>query len=106
MHMCAFWFVFPFQQQTRLHVAESLGCAPPPLALAVLHAYPACALHMQVAIRTQQAQVVRVVVDALLEGRFSQASVMQHLYGALMALIHDPQVGSGARAFIQGPPAA
>lgn len=41
---------------------------------------------------SQQAQCVRLVVDALLEGRFSKVSVVLHMYEALQALIHDPQV--------------
>lgn len=47
---------------------------------------------LQVAMASQQAQVVRLVVDALLEGRFSKVSVVLHMYEALQALIHDPQV--------------
>jgi uncharacterized membrane protein len=41
---------------------------------------------------SQQAQCVRLVVDALLAGRFSKVSVVLHMYGALQALIHDAQV--------------
>jgi hypothetical protein len=44
------------------------------------------------AMASQQAACVRLVVDALLEGRFSKASVVAHMYEALQALIHDPQV--------------
>lgn len=47
---------------------------------------------LQVAMASQQAQCVRLVVDALLEGRFSKVSVVLHMYEALQALIHDPQV--------------
>jgi hypothetical protein len=45
---------------------------------------------------SQQAACVRLVVDALLEGRFSKASVVAHMYEALQALIHDPQVQLGS----------
>lgn len=48
---------------------------------------------LQVAMASQQAQCVRLVVDALLDGRFSKVSVVLHMYEALQALIHDPQVG-------------
>jgi hypothetical protein len=44
---------------------------------------------------SQQAQCVRLVVDALLEGRFSKVSIVLHMYEALQALIHDPQVRRG-----------
>lgn len=44
---------------------------------------------IQVAIRSKHADCVRVVVDALLAGRFSKASVMLHLYDGLQELIHD-----------------
>jgi hypothetical protein len=47
---------------------------------------------LQLTMASQHAQAVRVVVDALLEGSFSKASVMQHMYEALQALIHDQQV--------------
>lgn len=47
---------------------------------------------LQTAMASQQAQCVRMIVDALLEGRFSKASVVAHMYEALQALIHDPQV--------------
>lgn len=47
---------------------------------------------LQVAMASQQAQCVRLVVDALLEGRFSKVSVVLHMYEALQALIHDAQV--------------
>jgi hypothetical protein len=46
------------------------------------------------AMASQQAACVRLVVDALLEGRFSKASVVAHMYEALQALIHDPQVST------------
>jgi hypothetical protein len=49
-------------------------------------------LLLQLAMASQQAGCVRLVVDALLEGRFSKASVVAHMYEALQALIHDPQV--------------
>jgi hypothetical protein len=49
---------------------------------------------LQVAMASQQAQCVRLVVDALLEGRFSKVSVVLHMYEALQALIHDSQVSS------------
>lgn len=60
---------------------------------------------LQVAMHSQQAQVVRLVVDALLEGRFSKVSVVVHMYEALQALIHDPQVqlrGLGRHAHLRG----
>ncbi len=47
---------------------------------------------LQMSMASQHAQCVRVVVDALVEGRFSRASVMMHSYEALMALVHDQQV--------------
>lgn len=47
---------------------------------------------LQAAMASQQAQCVRLVVDALLAGRFSKVSVVQHMYDALQALIHDAQV--------------
>lgn len=40
---------------------------------------------------SQQAACARLVVDALVAGRFSHASVMAHLYDALQALVHDAQ---------------
>jgi hypothetical protein len=51
-----------------------------------------CGFALQAAMLSQQAQCVRLVVDALLEGRFSKVSVVLHMYEALQALIHDPQV--------------
>jgi len=51
-----------------------------------------CGSALQAAMLSQQAQCVRLVVDALLEGRFSKVSVVLHMYEALQALIHDPQV--------------
>lgn len=51
---------------------------------------------LQVTMVSQQAQCVRLVVDALLEGRFSKVSVVLHMYEALQALIHDPQVRPGS----------
>eukprot|EP00878_Enallax_costatus_P029871 GHUV01032437.1.p1 GENE.GHUV01032437.1~~GHUV01032437.1.p1 ORF type:complete len:287 (+),score=71.91 GHUV01032437.1:54-863(+) len=48
---------------------------------------------LQMAMVSQQAQCVRLVVDALLEGQFSKMSVVLHMYDALQALIHDAQVG-------------
>lgn len=54
---------------------------------------------LQVAMHSQQAQVVRLVVDALLEGRFSKVSVVVHMYEALQALIHDPQVSGGVQGW-------
>lgn len=47
---------------------------------------------LQIAIASQHAQCVRVVVDGLIEGRFSKTSVMMHMYEALQGLIHDQQV--------------
>lgn len=47
---------------------------------------------LQIAMASQQAQCVRLVVDALLAGRFSKMSVVLHMYDALQALIHDAQV--------------
>lgn len=47
---------------------------------------------LQAAMSSQQAGAVRVVVDALIEGTFSQASVTLHLYEALQALVHTQQV--------------
>jgi hypothetical protein len=46
---------------------------------------------LRLAMGSQQAQAVRVVVDGLVAGRFSRASVMVHLYDALQVLLHDPQ---------------
>ena len=45
---------------------------------------------------------VWVVVDALIAGTFSQASVTLHLYEALQALIHAQQVRQGGWA-VTGP---
>ena len=47
---------------------------------------------LHLAMASQHAQAVRLVVDALVNGSFSKASVMQHMYEALQALIHDQQV--------------
>lgn len=48
-----------------------------------------CRNLITIAIRSQHPDCVRVVVDALLQGRFSKASVVLHLYDALQVLIHD-----------------
>lgn len=50
---------------------------------------------LQMAMVSQQAQCVRLVVDALLDGKFSKMSVVLHMYDALQALIHDAQVCMG-----------
>lgn len=47
---------------------------------------------LQVSMNSQQPQCVRLIVDALLEGRFSKVSMVLHMYDALQALIHDLQV--------------
>jgi hypothetical protein len=59
----------------------------------------AACVAVQVALSSQQAHCVRLVVDALLAGRFSKVSVVLHLYDALQALIHDPQVCVRAPVF-------
>jgi hypothetical protein len=46
---------------------------------------------LRLAMESQQAQAVRIVVDALVAGRFSRASVMEHLYDAVQAFVHEPQ---------------
>lgn len=46
---------------------------------------------LRLAMESQQAQCVRIVVDALVGGRFSRASVMVHLYDAMQVLVHDTQ---------------
>lgn len=55
---------------------------------------------LQIAMASQQAQCVRLVADALLEGRFSKVSVVLHMYEALQALIHDPQVCANMSNFL------
>jgi hypothetical protein len=59
---------------------------------------------LQVAMASQQAQCVRLVVDALLQGRFSKVSVVLHMYESLQALIHDPQVRQGHSVGMHDPP--
>eukprot|EP00882_Tetradesmus_deserticola_P013423 GHRQ01014252.1.p1 GENE.GHRQ01014252.1~~GHRQ01014252.1.p1 ORF type:complete len:609 (+),score=264.50 GHRQ01014252.1:262-1827(+) len=56
---------------------------------------------LQMAMASQQAACVRLVVDALLEGRFSKASVVAHMYEALQALIHDPQHKRACRRLLK-----
>lgn len=57
-----------------------------------------------VALRSQQVACVRVIVDALVAGLFSKASVMAHSYDAVRALIHDPQVDHSLSPIHPSPP--
>lgn len=73
-------------------VQQQLLQRPPPVKKRLSGAASQRADLLQVAMASQQAQCVRLVVDALLEGRFSKVSMVLHMYEALQALIHDPQV--------------
>ena len=80
--------------------AAKLGGAANPGAAAGAGAAPPADL-LGLAMRSQQAAAARLVVDALVAGAFSRASVMVHLLDALERLAHDPQQRRNCRKLLK-----